>query len=186
MGQALQGIKTAMVFYKNSCDTLWVLRGYPPSITRKRWPTQAGILKNYTRNIGTDFYVFIRCQIWKKFVLKVKLLTGNFMRCFLFNCLLVGCLNFPQRSRARMWQSAWFCFCFFLISFWNSILTYKILQNISKDISFSFANFFLEFFENFSMSKNNIILVKPAHQLWYPRLSSKSLSSKRGKLLTLL
>jgi hypothetical protein len=150
MGRALQGIKTAMVFYKNSCDTLWVLRGYPPSIRGKRWPTQAGIFKNYTRNIGTNFYVFIKCQIWKKFVLNVKLSTGNFMKCFLFNCLLVGCLNFPQRSRASMWQSAWFFlfFLFFIISFeipfWR-IKYYQIFLNIFHFPSQFFSQFFWKF-----------------------------------------
>jgi hypothetical protein len=43
MGQALQGIKTAMVFFFKSRDTLWVLGGYPPGTTGKRSPTQAGI-----------------------------------------------------------------------------------------------------------------------------------------------
>jgi len=60
MGRPLQAIKTAMVFLKKSCDTLWVLGGYPPGITGKRSPTQAGILKKYTRKIGIGFYVFIR------------------------------------------------------------------------------------------------------------------------------
>jgi len=63
-----------------------------------------------------------------------------------------------------------FVFHYFI---WNSILTNKILPNISS----SFANFFIleKFFvfENFSMCKNIIILVEPAHQLWYPTLSSK-------------
>jgi hypothetical protein len=59
MGQALHGIKTAMVFLKKSCDTLWVLGGYPPGIAGKRSPTQAGIFKNYTRKVGIG-YVFIR------------------------------------------------------------------------------------------------------------------------------
>jgi hypothetical protein len=35
MGRPLQAIKTAMVFLKKSCDTLWVLGGYPPGITGK-------------------------------------------------------------------------------------------------------------------------------------------------------
>ncbi len=56
-------------------------------------------------------------------------------------------------------------------------MTNKILPNILKDISFFPLQFFylweFIFFENFSMSKNIIIFVKPAHQLWYPTVSWK-------------
>ncbi len=35
MGRALQAIKTVMGFLKTSCDTLWVLGGYPPGTQGK-------------------------------------------------------------------------------------------------------------------------------------------------------
>jgi hypothetical protein len=91
-----------------------------------------------------------------------------------FNCLLVWCLNFPQRSRASVWQSAFFFSLFnFEISFWQ-IKYYQIFQKIFHfPVQFFFYLREEIVFENFSMSKNNIILVKPAHQLWYPTLSFK-------------
>jgi len=91
--------------------------------------------------------------------------------------LLVWCLNFQQRSRASVWQMAFFknYWLFnFETPFWQ-IKYYQIFQKIfdfPSQIFFIFEILFY-FFENFSMSKNIIILVKPAHQLWYPTLSSK-------------
>ncbi len=76
-------------------------------------------------------------------------------------------------------QLACFVFsCSSLFDFEDSILTNRILLMLY---------FLLDLKKkNSACFKNNIILVKPAIQLWYPVVSLKSLSNKRGKLLTLL
>jgi hypothetical protein len=70
-----------------------------------------------------------------------------------------------------------FCFVFQylilkILPFWQ-IEYYQIFQKILH-ISLQFFYLWEKLcFENFSMSKNNIILVKPAHQQRYPTLSWK-------------
>ncbi len=73
-----------------------------------------------------------------------------------------------------------FFFSFFFPSLFNFEIPFwqiKYNQIFQKIFHFFLLNFFnlweKIFFENFSMSKNIIILVKPAHQLWYPTLSWK-------------
>ncbi len=69
-----------------------------------------------------------------------------------------------------MWQPAEFCFFFF--SLFHFEIPFWQIKYFKRYFIF-LCNFFLEIFENFSMSKYIIILVKPAHQLWYPTLSWK-------------
>jgi hypothetical protein len=118
MGQTLQGIKTAMVFLKKSCDTLWVLGGYPPGITGKRSRTQAGIFKNYTRKVGIGCYVFIRgLRFGRSLSWRWNCQLETSWNISYFNCLLVWCLNFPQRSRASMSDFFIFIFHYFILKF---------------------------------------------------------------------